>query len=249
MSLSDRCEPDVVPNRTSSRDISAYRRADNYAPRRWGRTLACFGAATRDRPCYLCHGPRSSRSGRWRACALEIQTSDELDRFFSVFDPWGYEGNGEDDRRVAQMLSALPELSFDRVLDVGCGSGYLTVCLPGRKVVGIDLSPNAVHWAVKRAQRCGLSHVAFEVGSIFELSAFSQESFDLIVVTGVLYRQYIGHASVAVMDGLMRLLKPGGHLVHAHIEEWFELSFPMSRIERKTYPYRDYFHLVEVYRK
>ena len=181
--------------------------------------------------------------------STDLATSADLDKFFSSADPWGYQNHPDDRRRVQHILSALSNLSFSRVLDIGCGGGHLTLKLPPGDIIGTDISPAAIEWATQKARTMGRNDVSFKVCNVFDLADFEPSSFDLIIVTGVLYRQYIGHAFIEASEQIMRLLKPGGHLIQAHIEAWFSHAFPMARVSKTTYPYRDYIHLLEVYRR
>ena len=61
-----------------------------------------------------------------------IQSSDDLDKWYGQADPWGYESNPDDLKRKALLLSELPVKDYQRVLDIGCGHGFITRDLPGR---------------------------------------------------------------------------------------------------------------------
>ncbi len=66
----------------------------------------------------------------------------------------------------------------DRVLDVGCGCGGLTMHIPN--AVGLDLSPELIRVARKRSRR------KFVVGNLEKLP-FADNSFDYVVCFGVLH--------------------------------------------------------------
>ena len=73
-----------------------------------------------------------------------------------------------------------------RVLDVGCGTGYLLERLAGRGFcgVGIDLSPRSVEHAQERLRAIGADdRLRAEVGSAYEPP---EGEFDLITLTDVL---------------------------------------------------------------
>ncbi|MDE4912798.1 methyltransferase domain-containing protein [Methylobacterium sp. 092160098-2] len=181
--------------------------------------------------------------------STELVPSADLDQFFTDGDPWGYESHPDDHRRAGHILSAISSLSFARILDIGCGDGYLTLRLPPGEIIGVDISPAAVEWATRKAGLIGRDDVRFEVCNVFDLDGSDLGDFDLVIVTGVLYKQYIGHAFSVASDRILRLLRPGGHLIHVHIESWFSHAFPLTRVAKRTYPYRDYIHLLEVYRR
>jgi ubiquinone/menaquinone biosynthesis C-methylase UbiE len=103
----------------------------------------------------------------------------------------------------------------ETVLDVGCGTGALTLDAYARigatgRVSGIDPGPKQIARARSKAARRG-SHVDFQVGVIEQL-IFPDQSFDVVLSTFVMHmlpddlkRQ--GLAEIA------RVLKPGGRVL------------------------------------
>ncbi len=175
-----------------------------------------------------------------------LQPLCELEKWWEKSDPWNYESNPEDLNRRAMLLSVLPSLRYKRILDIGCGNGFVTTRLPGEKIVGIDISANAIRHA-KNASPC---HIQYYSCSLFDLPFVPWKSlFDLIVVTGVLYPQYIGKSQQLVFAIIDDFLAPGGDLVSCHIEEWYAARFPYITLNREYYPYREYIHILEVYKK
>jgi SAM-dependent methyltransferase len=174
-----------------------------------------------------------------------LQTLDELENWHRTDDPWAYETTSDDARRKATLLSELPERGYRRVLDIGCGHGYVTRDLPGEEVVGVDISAEAI----RRAQRHANQKLRFVQASIFELDERVERPFDLIVITGVLYPQYVGRAIGLVYRNIDRLLANGGLLISVHIDAWYEARFPLLRLREHFYPYREYIHRLELYAK
>jgi len=122
-------------------------------------------------------------------------------------------------------LVAPPLLEGLRVLDLGCGSGrdvYLLAQLVGAggEVVGVDMT--APQLAVAEAHRqhhadlFGFSNVRFLEGRIEQLEALPLEpgSFDLVVSNCVLN---LSVDKPAVLQGVRRLLRPGGELYFADV--------------------------------
>ena len=181
---------------------------------------------------------------------MAVQTKAEIEGLYSTEDPWQYDSTPDDAERRARLLSAIPIRRYRRTLDVGCGNGFLTVHLPGRKVIGCDLSEAAINWARKRvAEGSDNERFTFFASSIFELTPEKQGTFDLIVITGALYPQHIG-SSWSLVNGIIdRLLEPGGILATCHISEWCRHRFPYLRIDQAYYPYREYIHCLEVFIK
>jgi ubiquinone/menaquinone biosynthesis C-methylase UbiE len=102
----------------------------------------------------------------------------------------------------------------DRILDVGCGTGGVT--LPAKKRVGkngqaagIDPAPEMIAVARKKAARAGLE-IDFRMG-VIESLPFPQASFD--VVTSSLMMHHLPHElQVNGLAEVRRVLKPGGRV-------------------------------------
>lgn len=179
--------------------------------------------------------------------AGDIQSGSELDAFYSDADPWGYVGNSDDERRKVELLSALPRRRFERCLDIGCGNGFVTCSLPGDSILGIDISSKAIEWARQNSVKQGMAdRVHFRNLSLLDPAITDLGRFDLIVVTGVLYEQYIGKAKSVVRTLIDDLLEEGGVIASCHIRTWSHMRFPYTLLDRLLYPYREYTHHLEV---
>ncbi len=113
----------------------------------------------------------------------------------------------ERDRCLA--LEALQLREGDRVLEVGCGYGWITRALLGSariRWVGVDLSESMIREL--RASLAEYKPDAF-VGDAYHLP-FPAESFDKVLCSGVLM-----HVAdeFATLKEMVRLLRPGGRLV------------------------------------
>lgn len=176
----------------------------------------------------------------------KLQSKEELEEWYENSDPWSYEKNPDDLNRKALLLSVIPRKKYKKVLDIGCGNGFITNSLPGDKIIGIDISSRALHYAKKNAP----PHIEYLSYSIFDLPFLGWgNTFDLIVITGVLYPQYIGQSEKLIYTIIDGLLINGGILVSCHIEEWYSARFPNVTLHREYYSYREYVHLLEVYLK
>ncbi len=106
-------------------------------------------------------------------------------------------------------IGLLPDVAGKRVLDVGCGSGPLSVWLVerGAEVVGFDASPAMVRIAGAR----GLSGASFRVADLAEpLTFLADDSFHMVV--GSLVIHYL-RDWVAPLRELRRVLTDDGVLV------------------------------------
>jgi demethylmenaquinone methyltransferase/2-methoxy-6-polyprenyl-1,4-benzoquinol methylase/phosphoethanolamine N-methyltransferase len=104
----------------------------------------------------------------------------------------------------------------DDVLDVGCGTGGVT--LPAKiqaqagKVYGIDPAPEMVAFARKKAARKGLD-IDFRVG-VIEALPFPDASMD-VVTSSMMMHHLPDDLKVRGLAEVFRVLKPGGRLLIA----------------------------------
>jgi 2-polyprenyl-3-methyl-5-hydroxy-6-metoxy-1,4-benzoquinol methylase len=174
-----------------------------------------------------------------------IQPLSELEEWHKEEDPWNYNKNQDDKYRLDFLLSEIPKRDYKNVLDIGCGQGFITTKLPGKKIHGVDIS----NQAIKHAKKKSSESVTFSQGSIFNLNNLGNNKFDLIIITGVLYPQYIGMSSSLIYLILNSLLNKDGILVCVHIDEWYNCQFPFLKLKQRFYPYREFNHKLEVYIK
>jgi SAM-dependent methyltransferase len=174
-----------------------------------------------------------------------IQSKDELENWYSEADPWGYYENPQDIMRKARILLAIPQLNYENILDIGSGNGFLTNELPGKQITGLDISEKAVQWSNEHAA----PNARYLCGSLFDIPDLNLPPMDLIVITGVLYPQYIAESIRLVYVLIDRLLKPGGILVCSHIYEWYKVRFPYLTVSREYFAYREFSQVLEVYCK
>lgn len=103
-------------------------------------------------------------------------------------------------------------------LEYGCGMGSHSFQLARRgahRVVGLDISPFAVHRAQERAVGEGLGNVKFTVGDAERLP-FVNGAFDLVLGTSILHHldleASLGEiARVLKPDGMAAFIEPLGH--------------------------------------
>lgn len=128
---------------------------------------------------------------------------------------WSYDG-------VAALVSAgfwkkwvlciLPDLSGNRILELGHGPGHLQAALleQGERVVGLDKSPQMTRQAARRLRkRCPPARLPTLVhGDAFSLP-FASHTFDCVVATFPTH--YI--TAQETLSEIYRVLTPGGKLV------------------------------------
>jgi 2-polyprenyl-3-methyl-5-hydroxy-6-metoxy-1,4-benzoquinol methylase len=174
-----------------------------------------------------------------------IQRKEELENWHKQSDPWDYENNYDDKKRKSILLSEIPKRSYSNVLDIGCGQGFITKDLPGSNVYGVDISQIAIDYA----NNLKMDNIVFKQGSIFEIDKLFTIKFDLIIITGVLYPQYIGKSSSLIYHLIDEILNENGVLISVHINDWYNSQFPYLKIQQLFYDYRIYTHNLEIYLK
>jgi ubiquinone/menaquinone biosynthesis C-methylase UbiE len=119
------------------------------------------------------------------------------------------------EKKLRQMTIDLAQLKpGDRVLEIGSGTGTLTLAAKGRvgsagEAVGIDIAPEMVAVASRKAIRKGVD-VSFKVGSIAGIP-FPEDRFDAVMCSFMIFHMPEGVRKKGFTE-IRRVLKPGGHL-------------------------------------
>ena len=108
----------------------------------------------------------------------------------------------------------------DRVLDVGCGTGDLTIEAkkitgPDSEVIGTDASVEMIEVAQRKAGRSGMD-IQFQVEAIENIS-FPNNSFD-VVISSLMMHHLPDELKVKGLAEVFRVLKPGGRILIVDIE-------------------------------
>ncbi|MGY8705264.1 methyltransferase domain-containing protein [Bradyrhizobium sp. 18BD] len=111
----------------------------------------------------------------------------------------------------AETIRLLNLSAGERVLDIGCGPGYLCESMarlvgPDGAVVGIDVSTDLI--AVCNRQKAS-EWISYAIGNATELGQ-SDASFDAVVCTQV--AEYVPDVDRVLMESF-RVLKPGGRTI------------------------------------
>lgn len=108
----------------------------------------------------------------------------------------------------------------DRVLDVGCGTGDLTMAAkavvgPTGEVYGTDASPEMIDLARRKAARAGVD-VTFRI-DLIENITFPDNQFD-VVLSSLMMHHLPDDLKREGLAEIYRVLKPGGRLLIVDME-------------------------------
>lgn len=145
---------------------------------------------------------------------------------------WNRRAPGFDEGFGHSIATAGERVAWDRIidlalggrtaidaLDIGCGTGFLSLELAarGHRVTGVDFAPAMLAEARRKAVAAGAG-IRFEQADAEQLP-FAPGSFDLAVCRHVLWT--LPHPEAAI-DEWLRVLRPGGRL--AVIDSQFDPS-------------------------
>ena len=139
-------------------------------------------------------------------------------------------------RSYRTLLAAAGVRRGDRLLDVGCGPGYLARMLaeatgPDGSVVGIDAAPEMIEYASRRAR--GLANCLFQPGAA-QAIPFADGAFDVVTSSLVMHHLPREERARAARE-MLRVLRPGGTLVLA---DYRPGDGPLARVHASLGPVR-----------
>jgi len=137
--------------------------------------------------------------------ALSIGSKEFFEQADATFYRWNTPLHS-DDGPFARLFD-YPAYRGKRVLEVGCGMGYMAMnwAQQGADVTAVDLNPVAVAQTRRRFELFGLKGDIQEVDG--ERLPFADATFDYVYSWGVLHHT---PGTKAAIDELHRVLKPGG---------------------------------------
>lgn len=127
---------------------------------------------------------------------------------------------GRERRFREKTLQYMEFSAIDRILDVGCGTGSLTLLAAERlqspgEAVGVDAAPKMIAIAERKAAEAGVP--ARFVAGVAEALDFPDASFDLVVNSMFTHHIDTGLKKLAFAE-MERVLKPGGTLITADVD-------------------------------
>jgi ubiquinone/menaquinone biosynthesis C-methylase UbiE len=149
---------------------------------------------------------------------LPAQTTGRLIRWASYYDALVNGFTLGQVRRLRELTVQLAQIKpGDSVLDVGCGTGSVTIPAKIRagkhgQVAGIDPAPEMIAVSRRKAIHNGLE-IDFRVG-VVEALPFSDASFD-VVTSSLMIHHLPVDLQVRGLAEIYRVLKPGGSILIA----------------------------------
>ena len=129
-------------------------------------------------------------------------------RFSSDNDRTPYRHTGFKSDIFSRMLEVMGDIEGKKVVEIGCGEGWLTRILAKKKadVYSFDISDEAINTVRSRLKEEGLSdRVTLERMAAEELT-YPSDTFDLVVGSAILH-----HLDLEISaKEIWRVLKPGG---------------------------------------
>lgn len=115
-------------------------------------------------------------------------------------------GSHETTKLCLEFLIRRAERPITSLLDVGCGSGVLTISaavLGAKKAVGIDIEDSIIETAKNNSEKNGIKKISFSTTPVTEII----ETYDVVVAN------IISSVLLSIWPALLRAVKPGGELI------------------------------------
>jgi ubiquinone/menaquinone biosynthesis C-methylase UbiE len=142
--------------------------------------------------------------------------------------------NFSDMQQLERLLQVLDLKPGDRVLDLGCGVGFISEYFSdrtGAHFVGIDYSQDAIHQAQERTSE-KRDRLEFQVANMDSLN-FPSGCFDAIISIDTLY---MPNRLEATLSRLVEMLRPGGKLAAYYMQMIWDASQDRSQLQPENTP-------------
>jgi len=96
----------------------------------------------------------------------------------------------------------------DRVIDIACGTGALTMAMARRAlhVTGIDISEDMIITARRTSERRGINNITLELHDASDLSCYDDNQFDMAVASMAMH-QFEAGLAVKILAEMGRIAK------------------------------------------
>lgn len=146
-----------------------------------------------------------------------VYSSKDLTELQQRYDQWAADYDSDLEKDFGWSAPALAAGVFEkyvptsaRVLDAGAGTGLVGVALKEKgygSIVAMDLSQGML----AEARKTG-AYESCDQMVMGETLGYETDSFDAVISVGVFT---VGHVPPSGLDDLVRVVKPGGHIVYS----------------------------------
>ena len=140
---------------------------------------------------------------------------------------------------LALLEKCISEQTHTELIDVGCGSGILSIAaakLGVERILGVDSDPGAIRVSIENAKKNNLKKAGtFHQGSVQDILS---EKFSLLRATLVVANIIAPILEELFEEGLADLVYPGGHLVLSGILT-DQLPAILNRLEQSDFKVRN----------
>lgn len=140
-----------------------------------------------------------------------------LESWYEKSDPWSYRSEGDDAYRKHFICNIIKVYSPSKVLDIGCGEGFITEAIEAKELHGLEISDKAA------------SRLASHIKRIL----VPEGPYDLVLTAGTLYKEY-DHSQISswIKDANANIV------VVAGIKDWL-LPYSFGKVvEQYEFDYR-----------
>lgn len=156
---------------------------------------------------------------RWQAGSIPPSYFEK--KYQAEIDPWHFRTSAYEQEKYDATIEALSKPCYRNALEIGCAIGVLSARLAPRcgRLLAVDASPTAI----AEAARQDLPNVCFAEAVM--PSEFPEGSFDLIVLSEVLY--YFSERDLECLaNKCVDALSPCGDIIECH---WLgETDYPLT---------------------
>jgi SAM-dependent methyltransferase len=152
---------------------------------------------------------------------ISLKAQTYFDDLWSRGDPWELETSEFEHKRYARLLEILKSPKYERVLEIGCGSGTFTRLLApmAQRLLALDVSTKAI--ARAQAAQDTPKQVEFRVANIMDYDAEAEGPWDLIVMSETVY--FLGWLYSLfdvcwLASQLFKATRDGGELLLANLQ-------------------------------
>ena len=147
----------------------------------------------------------------------DVQMRTAMERMAGSYDSYMRAMTLGTERRLRDLTVGLAQLKpGDQVLEVGCGTGTLTLAAkrqvsPTGQAYGIDVIPKMIELSRYKAEQAGADPSAFQIGGI-DAIPFPAGKFDAVLCSFMIFHMSEGVRRRGIQE-IRRVLKPGGRFV------------------------------------